>query len=128
MNTRIVNFDGVNLIVPDDSAFDFPWPQFDGFPECCGPGPIDSLGNDIVPESIMELNISPACFIHDWTFTYWPKTFTSFLQANTLFIKNMLRINKVKGGSYIKRLLRIPPITLFYVAVSGFAGWENFKK
>lgn len=125
MNTIQERFDGVNLVRP---LGDFRWchPAFDGFPACCGAGTAGTIGNDIVPESILGMKVSPACFVHDWMFNKAPRTWANFHYANSVFLVNLLEINRARGGSWFMRYARKPLILGWYAAVSSAAGSRIF--
>ncbi len=66
METKYTFFDGMMLETPN-IAIEWPSPTLDDFPTFCGPG---RLGDFFIPDSILDLKISPACYIHDlmWDF------------------------------------------------------------
>lgn len=121
MNTISENFDGVQIIRP---LGDFRWPHatFAGFPECCGIGQVGTISQDIVPESILGLKVSPACYVHDWMFTYSPKNFQNFHYANSVFLVNLLQINEQRGGNWLMKSIRKPLILGWFIAVSSSVG------
>jgi hypothetical protein len=125
MNTLVERFDGVELLRP---AGDFRWPHptFSGFPECCGPGPVGSIGNTLVPESILGLHMGPVCFVHDWMWGHGPLTWAAFHYSNSVFLTNMLETNKQRGGFLPIRVARMPMIFARYIAVSSPVGAARF--
>jgi hypothetical protein len=127
VNTISENFDGAQIIRP---LGDFKWPHttFSGFPECCGIGRVGTVSQDIVPESILGLKVSPACFVHDWMFTYSPKNYQNFHYANSVFLVNLLQINEQRGGNWLKKAIRKPVILGWFAAVSSSAGVTAFFK
>lgn len=125
MKIREVDFDGVNLLVPDAPWFSWPHPAFDGFPACCGPGPTGHLGEIFVPDKIEGLCISPACWVHDLMFQYG-KGRDEFTQANLTFLENMWRINEAHGGDILDKIDRVAEIYIYYSAVDTAAGYFFF--
>lgn len=125
MNTIVERFDGVGLIVPSEG---FVWPHltFQGFPECCGVGRKGSIGQEAVPENILGLNVSPACCIHDWMFSAGEETWQNFHYANSVFLVNLLQINRERGGRWLLKKLRGPVILTWFAAVSSGVGAKNF--
>lgn len=117
-------FDGVELIRPEGD-FIWPHPTFKGFPACCGTGAPKTLTNILVPETILGLNVSPACCVHDWMFGNGPKNWQTFHYANAVFLVNLLQINEDRGGWMMKKI-RGPAIMAWFTAVSSVAGATAF--
>jgi hypothetical protein len=124
VNTILERFDGVSLIRPLGD-FRWPHPTFDGFPKCCGAG--KGIGNDIVPETILGLNVSPACCVHDYMQDRAPRTWGGFHYSNAVFLVNLLEINRVKSNWFMQKC-RIPIIIGWFAAVSSVAGSKIFFK
>jgi len=123
MTTIVERFDGVALIRPLNG---FMWPhhKFSGFPECCGAG--EGMGEKVVPEKILDMSVSPACYVHDWMFLYGDRDWQGFHHANSIFLNNLLSINEKRGGNWFLRKLRIPLITGWFISVSSVAGAAKF--
>lgn len=118
-------FDGVLLSRPKEWFY---WPRstFEGFPKCCGPGPEGSFWERVISDWIIGLNISPACHIHDMMFSCQEKTWENFRQANTVMLRNALEINRIRGGHPLRKALRIPIITGYFLAVSSMTAAAIF--
>jgi len=125
MQTRIDIFDGIPLEVPDIPEFFWPHPTIQGFPTCCGPGPVGELGDFLVPDMIRKMPASMACWPHDFMFKYG-KGKAEFIQANEVFLINLWSINDCIGGDVHRKLERIPLIYAYYKAVSSPAGYLCF--
>ncbi len=124
MTTTTTTFDGTTLIVPAANDFVWPHPSFSGFPECCGPGP--GVGNKAVPESILGMKVSPACWVHDWMWNNGENTWSNFHYSNAVFLCNLLEINEARGGNVILKTLRKPLILGWFTAVASIVGARNF--
>lgn len=122
METRIVQFDGVPLIVPmmelnDGSKvpLDFPYDTFKEFTSFCGAG--RGIGDLVVPESIFWLKVSPVCYIHDIMWQMAQPTWTEFHQSNSTMMHNLLTvIEKRSSNKWLEHLRNYRAIT-FYNAV-----------
>ena len=79
----------------------------------CGPG---AIGDLIVPDKILGLNVKAACEIHDWMFCVY-KCSEGFCLANDLFRKNMIRINHQHQGMGILKKARVPLILVYHFFV-----------
>ena len=126
MKTKVVNFDGVDLRIPDDPDFGWPHETFKGFPTCCGPG--KRWGNWLVPDRIVGLIISPACWVHDVMFAFHVKSWTNFYYANGVFLANMMEINRVNSRTKIGAFARKPIIYAYVKAVTTTIGARCFFK
>jgi len=119
-------FDGTVLLAPDDPRFFWPHSTFAGFPPCCGPGAEGDITEKAVPETILGLNVSPACWCHDWMQNYGPQTWQGFHHSNAVFLLNILAINRVRGGWWPARQLRLLPILSWYILVSSPVAAANY--
>lgn len=54
----------------------------------CGPG---GIGDYVVPDTVLFLNVRVACEVHDWCFAVWNYK-AGFDKANNVFKNNMIRI------------------------------------
>ena len=82
----------------------------------CGPG---GIGDLIVPDRILGLNMRPACEIHDWTFAVW-NCKEGFVLSNNIFLNNMVRINHQHNGWAFLKRKRLPIIRKYFKAVDVF--------
>lgn len=119
------NFDGVNLLVPDHPDFFFPVQTFKGFPTCCGAG---KSGDKFVPDTLLGLSISVACWIHDRCFSTMRHTWKNFYLANLIFYKNATRINTAHSDSCTVMFARQAMITAYTAGVNTLVGAYNFFK
>ena len=71
----------------------------------------------IVPESILGLKISIACYIHDDDWTIAPPTWDAFHAANSRLLTNLNSIIDTKS-TFILRPLRRFIATLYFIAVN----------
>lgn len=124
MRTEKVIFDGVPLIIPQVLTpegkwvtIGLPYDTIKEFSSYCGPG--GGFGDAIVPETLLWLKISPACFIHDimWAFARNTELDADFEQTNDVFRLNMNMIIKYKSKSWILEHLRYYWAVHYYNAV-----------
>ena len=87
--------------------------------ECGRPG----WHRDLVPDSLLGLDIKPACCIHDFMYTYPNDAGLDYKAiADHVFLNNMLRL--IEAGtkqSWLKRL-RSALAWLYYQGVVAFGG------
>jgi len=124
MQTKVENFDGVDLRIPVSHLFFWPATTFDTFPTCCGPG--EGWGDRLVPDSILGLKISPACWVHDRMFEAEEKTWNNYYYSNSVMLTNMLEINRVRGGNWLVRQIRKPIILCYLKGVTTMIGSKLF--
>lgn len=128
MKTRTEVLDGVEFIVPDEPWFFFPFQTMMEYHDVCGAGQSGSFGERIIPEYIMGVKVSIACWIHDLWQSNCPKTLAEFRESNSGMLTNMLAINKVRGGGFFERMARAALMYCWYLAISTKAGLQNFIK
>jgi len=84
---------------------------------------------DFVPDKIWGLSITPACDIHDWMYHFAKPDIKDKVNADRIYMNNMLRIIEKKGG-WLKGCRRNR--ALFYLKmVENFGGpafWEGKNK
>jgi len=98
----------------------------------CGPG---GWGDLLVPDTILGLNIKPACQIHDYYYRHWPDPSEDARHmADRIFKFNMLRIlanhyTNRKLWPYLSALFfcRRKLIDHYYTTVHKYGGpaWHN---
>lgn len=117
MHTKEIIFGGVPLVVPDfgGAQIEFPYDTFEGFGSYCGAG--KGVGDLVVPEKILFLSISVACFIHDISWDAAGPTWSDFHQTNSMFLHNILSIIKHRSHSTILEHLRNYRAVTYYNAV-----------
>ena len=82
---------------------------------------------DFVPDSIWFLDISPACYIHDYMY-FVGETLEDKESADRVFLNNMLRLIDAETKWRLLKWLRRKTAKLFYQAVKNFGGpsfWEG---
>jgi len=126
MDTTTCRFDGVDLIVPAEDAFGWPCHDFNGFPSACGAGYQGAIRERLVPETILGLKVSPACWVHDWMWSSEHPTWQAYHHSNAVLLLNLLAINSARGGWWPVRQARLPLILAWYVAVSSPVGAVHY--
>ena len=109
------NYKNISLITP---ATGFMWPktsQQTPFPSCCGYD--TGLQEKLVPDNFYDVNVSPACWIHDQMFALADPTWKDFYLANDTFIHNLKQIIENESGSRVMKQLRIIRTYEYYAAV-----------
>ena len=80
---------------------------------------------DFVPDTILGLNVSCCCHIHDWMYDKGA-TLEDKKEADRVFLNNVLRVIEDKGGWFKRWRRRIA--YGYYIAVKKFGGpayWAN---
>jgi hypothetical protein len=114
LNTIKENFDGVELVRP---LGDFMWPHvtFDGFPTCCGAGPV---GDKFIPDTIHGINVSPACWVHDQMWTIAEASWGDFHYSNSILLLNLSFIIQAKSRNRAMCDLRLARAATYWLGVS----------
>ena len=118
--------DGIPLLAP--TGIDLP-SNLEDFPPSCGPG--DGIGELIVPDSLLGLCITPACWIHDQCWSMSKASWGDFHVSNSLFLTNLVSLVKNYPLPFPLGLLK--PIRLilaisYYEAVASQSGAAIFWK
>ena len=92
---------------------------------CNGVGPRGFL-EKIIPETIFGLNITEPANIHDWMYNKG-KTKKDKIEADIIFLDNMLRTIDNAGGNFLIKLLRTIRAATYYRFVRDF-GDQAFRK
>lgn len=82
---------------------------------------------DLVPDSILGVDIAPACNIHDWMYSSG-STLADKQEADRVFLNNMLRIVEEKSGNFATRFIRRRLALHYYAAVRDYGSqyfWED---
>ena len=89
----------------------------------CGPG---KWGNRLIPNSILGVDISPACDIHDFCYLIG-KTEEERDQSDIELFANSYRIIKQKSKNKLMSFLRAVILTWYFLAVAygGESVYEN---
>jgi len=80
----------------------------------CGPG---KWGNRLVPDSILGVDIGPACDIHDYTYLIG-KTEEEKTNADIELFANGFRIIKQKSKNRLMSFFRAVILTWYFLAVA----------
>lgn len=126
MKTKIDNFLGIDYEVPDSPQFF--WPDmkiYSEFPTSCGAG---KFGDTLIPDTVWGLCLSPACWVHDLSWTLAKQSWSDFFQTNNMFRKNMLKINEMTSGSFIEKSIRRAAIYRYYISVCSFGAYYFWKE
>lgn len=76
-----------------------------------------------VPDILLGLDITEACNIHDWMYTYNNNNRT---KSDEIFLQNLLKLNKFSKSNKLIKLFRKPLLGLYYLGVRTF-GSPHFK-
>lgn len=76
--------------------------KLENFPRFCGAG--NGFGEKVVPDSILGINLRPACFFHDLGFTFG-RTWADFHYVNSAFRHNMNVLIDAQGKYRVQRWL-----------------------
>ena len=117
---------GANLVCPNLPWMIFPSDDPNDYDGCCGAGETGSWTERLVPEHIIGLRVSVACYIHDCWWAKCERTFAEFRQSNGVFTSNMMELNRVFGGNWMARTMRVPAIYCWWALVSSKRGLQHF--
>ena len=121
ITVRIV--EGVPLFMPELLDKHFPVLPLDDYPHFCGAG--EGLGEKIVPDQILFLYISVACWIHDCMFRLLSPDKNNWFIANGVLLLNIFMLIIVKGSNWLvvpRCMVAVP----YFWAVMTSAGWKCF--
>ena len=117
---------GARLICPNHPWMIFPSNDPNDYDGCCGAGETGSWTERAVPECILGLRVSIACYVHDCWWAQCERNLSEFRQSNGVFKNNMMELNRVFGGGWLARLARVPVIYGWWLLVSGKRGLQHF--
>ena len=120
--SKIILLENVNFIVPD--KFTFPFTKFSQCPDCCGPG--NGIAEKIIPETMWGLCISPACYVHDHSWSLAKPTWGGFHAANSMFLHNLMAIVQTRSKSTFLKHLRLYRCVTYFDAVDSDIGADIF--
>ena len=121
VTVRIV--EGVPLFMPELVDKNFPTLPMDEFPRFCGAG--EGFGEKIVPDRILWLYISIACWIHDIMFCLLSPDKNNWFIANGVLLLNIFMLIIVKGSKAMvvpRCMIAVP----YFWAVMTSTGWKIF--
>lgn len=132
IETKVFNLVGRNgrkapIIAPTDIVF--PSENISDFKSACGAG--EGVGDWIVPERVLGLSVSPACFVHD---TMWDKaepTWEYFHFSNSVFLSNILSLIETQSSSSVLEHMRMYRAVTYFNAVDTVGAhifWSKFKE
>ncbi len=118
MITKVVEFDGVPLIVPivNGVPLEFPFKTFEEFTSYCGAG--KGIGDLVVPETVLFLKVSPACYVHDNMFELAAPTWYDFHASNSVFRTNIDSIIHHRSHNIVMEHLRYYRSVTYFNAVN----------
>jgi hypothetical protein len=119
---------GCRLVVPNEPWFILPSPNQEDYDGCCGAGESGGWRERVVPEHILGLRVSVACYIHDRWWAMCDRTLAEFRQSNRVMLDNILEINRVHGGAWLVRMARLPVIAFWGVCLGTRKALENFLR
>lgn len=104
----------------ENEGFDYPESYLDATPEeraavvnQCGP---NGWLNKFIPNSILGLDISRECDLHDWNYSN-AKTSEDFKKADHEFLKNILEKIKKNNSNFILKFIRKGIAFIYFSAV-----------
>lgn len=121
ITVRIV--EGVPLFMPAFVDEHFPTLPMEEFPHFCGAG--TGLAEKLIPDHILWLYVSIACWIHDCMFCLSSPTKENWFVANGLLVLNMFMLIIVKGSKWMV----VPRCTVavpYFWGVMTSTGWDVF--
>lgn len=83
---------------------------------------------DFIPDNIYRLNISEACNIHDFMYHIAEATNEAKIEADRIFLNNLLRIIEFNTKSPTLKKLRRSRAKKYYKAVKAYGGpafWDD---
>ena len=125
MHFKEIVIENVPLLVPYGSR-DLP-DTLESFPDACGPG--QGIGELVVPEKLLGLRVTPACWIHDLSWSVARPFYDDYVQSNSVFLANMVSLIEYAPCIFFKRILKPVRFLLaisYYKAVSSDTGQHIF--
>ena len=116
--------EGVRFLAP--KALHLPL-CLNSFPDSCGPG--HGWLEKIIPEKIYGLRISPACWIHDKSWSIAKATKEDFHLSNCLFLWNIaVLLERFPSPYWLINILRGYRMVTYFLAVNGEEGKRHFEE
>jgi hypothetical protein len=110
--------DEVKFLVRDELLV--PYTCLGDFPRCCGAG--DGVGDLLVPDQVLGVPITPACYFHDDDWYYAEPTWEAYHASNSRFHLNIRAILDTKSGNKLIAMLRVMVATIYFQAVDKIPG------
>ena len=127
MKTKIFNLIGKRGIVPIVAPDNINLPKnIYSFDNCCGPG--KGIAEIAIPDKILGLKISAACFVHDYMWKNSQKSWVDFHHSNSVFLNNILSIVTNETKYSFIRFIRCNMAITYYIAVNCEIGKVIFWK
>jgi len=83
-----------------------------------------SRSSHLIPDKLLGLDITKACDIHDWMYTF---DRNDRAKSDKVFFKNLLILNKHHSRNKFVEFFRKPLLALYYLGVRAF-GSIHFKQ
>jgi len=115
--------EGVPLFMPSFVDEHFPTLPMAEFPHFCGAG--TGIAEKLVPDHILWLYVSIACWIHDCMFCLSSPTKENWFVANGLLVLNLFMLIIVKGSKWMVAPRCAIAVPYFFGVMSG-TGWKVF--
>lgn len=116
----------LNIIAP--ACINFPSSHSKNYHDCCGAG--EGIGNRLVPEDILGVHISLACYVHDYMWLHADPTWEYFHASNSVFLSNLLEIIAKESDSKLLQMLRNYRAMTYFNAVDSIGAvifWNKFN-
>lgn len=123
LEVRTIVVDGIRLFLP--FGISMIRQHLDDFPESCGPG--QGIAELAVPEHFFGLRMSPACHIHDLSWSAANASWGDFHVSNLIFLANMMSIIMSRSSMWpFVDSLRMHVALRYFQAVSSREGAKIF--
>jgi hypothetical protein len=121
----LVGDHGISIPLLKPLAVKWPYQRVRNFDSYCGAG--KGIGDKIVPESILGVKVSPACFVHDKMWELASASWADFHYSNSIFLHNLISLIELQSRSAMMKHLRLYRAVTYYNAVDS-VGARIFKK
>ena len=103
----------VPLVILKD--LEFPFETVQDFEAYCGAG--EGVLNDLVPEKVLGVTISPACWNHDEMWARAEPSWADFHYSNSVFMTNINALIQLQSKNWFLKHLRMYWAVTYYNAV-----------
>lgn len=127
METKMIIFDGVPIVAPvvNGNIIEFPYNKFKNFTSYCGAG--KGVGDFVVPETVLQLKVSLACYIHDRMWELANPTWLEFHASNSVFRSNIDSIIQFRSQNTVMEHLRYYRSVTYFNAVNTLGAYYFWK-
>ena len=123
MEIEFKHVEGIRFLIP--KGLQLPLHAND-FPDSCGPG--HGWMERLIPEEIHGVRITPACWIHDKSWTIAKATRGDFHLSNCLFLWNIAVILEAFPSPYwLVNAFRGYRMVTYFLCVNGEEGKKHFE-